>query len=392
MSCPFATTASALDLAPLAGPLSEAYPDVVNARYRSIEDPDTVRAILARPDEFSPANALSTAVEPEPAALRVLARARFALPEVLASASGPEHLEVRRIVAGFFSPAKVRAQREPILDRVRGICAELEPRLRKGESADLATELAAVIPVEAMARLTGVPVPELGTLKAWSRDSLELFWGWPDAQRQLVLARSAAQYFGWLDASVHQAVQRDDGNLYAALHRAGVSEPQIRSLAYFLGIAGQETTSMLIQTALHAALHNHRWEALAQAGTEEAAAQGLVREVLARASSVPTWRRIALKDTRIGDLEFATGEQLVLRLAGGELGAAGDDSLAFGYGIHRCLGASLARMETELVLSETARCLPLAVADGPPVPFGHLLSFQAPPAVPITYPAERMLE
>ena len=121
MSCPYAATASALDLAPLAGPLSEAYPDVVNARYRSIEDPDTVRAILARPDVFSPANALSTAVEPEPAALRVLARARFALPEVLASASGPEHLEVRRIVAGFFSPAKVRAQREPILHRPQRI-------------------------------------------------------------------------------------------------------------------------------------------------------------------------------------------------------------------------------------------------------------------------------
>ncbi|MGH3651938.1 cytochrome P450 [Glutamicibacter sp.] len=391
MTCPFAATGSALDQAPLAGPLPGAYPEAVNARYRSIEDPDTVRAILSRPDVFSPANALSTAVEPEPAALRILARARFALPEVLASASGPAHLAVRRIVAGFFSPAKVRAQREPILARVRGICSGLEPRLRNGESVDLAVELAAVIPAEAMSRLTGLPAPEPGRLKAWSQDSLELFWGWPDAQRQLVLARSAAQYYSWLDASVHQGVQRDDGNLYATLHQAGVSERQIRSLAYFLGIAGQETTSMLIQTALHAALHDHQWGALARADTAATAARGLVREVLGRASSVPTWRRVAASDARIGQLEFAAGQQLVLRLSGGKLGAAGDDSLAFGYGIHRCLGASLARMETELVLAEAARCLPLAVPDGPPAPFAHLLSFQAPTAVPIKYTAKRML-
>ncbi|QIV87909.1 cytochrome P450 [Glutamicibacter mishrai] len=390
MTCPFAATSSALADAPLAGELSMAYPEAINARYQCIEDPHTVRAILARPEVFSPANALTTAVELDPAALRILARARFALPEVLASASGPAHLAVRRIVARFFSPSKVRAQSEPILTRVREICSGLELRLRTGESVDLVTELATVIPVEVMSRLTGLPVPDPGMLKTWSQDSLELFWGWPDAQRQLILAKSAAQYFRWLEVSVHQAVPRDDGNLYATLHRAGVAESQIRSLAYFLGIAGQETTSMLIQTALYTALHDHPWSELSHADTAPASAQKLIREVLARASSVPTWRRVATSDVRIGEFEFKAGEQLVLRLSGGQLGAVGDDSLAFGYGVHRCLGAALARMESELVLAETARCLPSIVLAGPSTPFTHLLSFQAPTTVPVKYPAERI--
>ena len=58
---------------------------------------------------------------------------------------------------------------------------------------------------------------------------------------------------------MREAVLRDDENLCAQLHRGGVPERQLRSLTYFLGIAGQETTSMLISTALHAALRDHRF-------------------------------------------------------------------------------------------------------------------------------------
>lgn len=388
MNCPYAATASALDQAPLAGDLPAAYPAAINRRYRSIEDPATVRSILAQPEHFSPSNALATAVPLAPAALRILSRVKFALPEVLASASGPEHLAVRRITAGFFSPAKVRAQRERVQTRVREICAGLDTRLRRGEVLNLGTELAAVIPVEIMARMTGLPVPPRSSLKAWSQNSLELFWGWPDESRQLELARSAAQYYAWLDSAVHEAVLRDDENLCARLHQDGVPERQLRSLTYFLGIAGQETTSMLISTALHVALRDNRWSALTHPDMGIATARQLIGEVLSRASSVPTWRRIATSAIRIEKQDFRPGDELVLRLSGGDLGAAADASLAFGHGIHRCLGAGLARMEAELALAETARSLPALEADPKAVRFGYSLSFQAPDAVLCRYPNE----
>ncbi|MFL4475403.1 cytochrome P450 [Paeniglutamicibacter sp. MACA_103] len=388
MSCPFASPSATLaELAPLAGPLPDAYPEEINRRYRSIEDPALVRRILLRPEDFTPANALDTAIDLEPAALRILAAQRFSLPPVLASAGGKEHLAVRRVVARFFSPAKVAAQAGPIAERVAGICAGLAEDYRGGAQVDLAQRLADVIPPEVMARLTGVPIPPAAELKRWSQDSLELFWGWPDARRQVELAASAAQFHAWLDTSVAEAVARDDANLYAALHHAGVDPARIRSLGYFLTIAGQETTAMLIATALRTALHEGRWEQCAQ--SEQATAE-LVGQVLAQASSVPTWRRRVAADVELDGEQFAAGEQLVLKLSGGVLGEEGDDSLAFGFGIHRCLGAGLARMETEVVLASAARALPGLKPAGAEPDWMHLLSFQAPQTVWSTQPAAEM--
>ncbi|MFF5790927.1 cytochrome P450 [Paeniglutamicibacter sp. NPDC012692] len=377
MSCPFAA-AAAVESAPLAGPLPAAYPEAVNRRYRSIEDPAVVRQILRRAEEFTPANALSTAITLSPAALRILASVRFALPPVLASASGREHMSVRRVVAGFFSPAKVQAQGPFIEARVRGICAELGETYRSGGTVDLADRLAAVIPPEVMQKLTGIPVPPIEFLKRWSQHSLELFWGWPDERRQLVLAASAAEFFAWLVGAVDESVARDDGNLYAALHRAGVEKRRIISLGYFLAIAGQETTTMLIQTAVFGALADGRWDACAVPETGGEVSRDVVREVLARASSVPTWRRITAMDAEVGGESFRAGDELVLRLSGGMPEDPEDDSLAFGYGIHRCLGAGIARLETELVLGATARALPgIELVDREPR-WNHLLSFQTP--------------
>ncbi|WP_181149815.1 cytochrome P450 [Arthrobacter sp. MYb227] len=377
MNCPFAT-APAVASAPLAGPLTAAYPRAINQRYRSIEDTALVRQILAKATDFTPANALSTAVTLSPAALRILAAARFALPPVLASATGAAHMRVRRVVAGFFSPGKVRGQQEVILRRVAELCEPLRGAYLAGENVDLAETIAAIIPAEIMHNLTGIPVPPTDLLKRWSQDSLELFWGWPDEPRQLVLAASAAEFFSWLVKAVNKSVQRNDGNLYAALHEAGIEKPKIISLGYFLAIAGQETTTMLIQSALFSALRDGHWEPCADPETDERTAGKVVKQVLATASSVPTWRRITATDVVVNGEPFGSGEELVLRLSGGIQGSAFDDSLAFGFGIHRCLGAGLARMETELVLKATARALPgIELVDRDPR-WNHLLSFQAP--------------
>ena len=86
-------------------------------------------------------------------------------------------------------------------------------------------------------------------------------------------------------------------------------------------------------------------------------------------------------ETELDGERFAAGDELVLRLSGGQLAESGDDSLVFGFGLHRCLGAALARMETEVVLRTAAAAWPnLELADRSQ-PWGHLLSFQSPTAV-----------
>lgn len=299
---------------------------------------------------------------------------------------------MRRVVAPFFSPAKVREARGRILATTRmALTAALADTGRAGGAVDLATTVAAAVPARVMSALTGVPNPPEAQLHRWSADSLELFWGWPDEDRQLRLARSAADFHRWLRGAVVEA-RGDDaqpGNLFAALHEAGVDDERIVSLGYFLVIAGQETTRLLISTALTRALADPaRWAALgagadggAGADAAEAAAAELVAECLRTSSSVPTWRRLATADVRVGEHEVRAGDELLLHLSGEQ---HDDARLAFGFGLHRCLGAGLAELETALVVREVARLLPDARLTGPPATWLRLLSFQAPQHVLVT--------
>ena len=87
-------------------------------------------------------------------------------------------------------------------------------------------------------------------LKRWGLDSMELFWGWPDEARQLELAHSAADFYVWLRQLVTESLTAPGRNLFKSLAEHGLSTPEICSLGYFLLIAGQETTTQLISTAL----------------------------------------------------------------------------------------------------------------------------------------------
>ncbi|MFC0581218.1 cytochrome P450 [Micrococcoides hystricis] len=391
MSCPFDHTqldlsgpATTTQPSPLAGDIAAGFPAQINDRYRVVSDPHQVKQILLQPDLFTPDNALLTGIDLEPATLRILAAERFSLPPVLASASGAAHRQVRGIVAGFFSPKKVAAQREYVESRVTQIVSELVTEARAaGDDAatvDLAPRLADLIPPEVMERMTGVPAPELADLKRFSRHSLELFWGWPEPDRQLELAHTAVEFHQWLRRSISEAIAADDGNLFAQLHAAGVDVDRIRSLGYFLTIAGQETTALLINTALDTALRGGQWK---QYGESSAATSAFVTDVLAGKSSVPTWRRLASTDLEVDGVHYPAGQQLVLQLSGEQYLADSDDSLAFGFGLHRCLGAGLAQMETEAVVQTLSRLLPdLELAAEDP-PWLHLLSFQAPVTVPV---------
>src|SRR3954452_15588941 len=98
--------------------------------YQVISDPEQVRQVLRRVDDFLPTNALTSVMPRSRAALRILSRSRFALPPVLASATGELHRTVRSVVAGFFSPAKVAA----VGPRVR----ELARKHAEAAAADLA--------------------------------------------------------------------------------------------------------------------------------------------------------------------------------------------------------------------------------------------------------------
>lgn len=359
----------------------DARPDDHRHRQILIEDPAVVREVMGDPESYVPDNALTTNVPLVPAARRILATVGFQLPPVLASATGELHRKVRRITTPYFSATTVRRRLPDIRRICRDSIRELRAELESGP-VDLSRTIAFSVPARSLQLLSGMPAPESSALQRWSADSLELFWGWPDRSRQLGLARSAADFYAWLRNEVKESHGAE--NLFADLLAAGIGPERVVSLGYFLVIAGQETTRMLISTALHRALGDRSlWSALGNPESGPGTANELIRETLRTNSSVPTWRRQSAVSVDNPGLRAEPGDHLLLRLSGEALP---DHRLAFGHGIHRCLGAALAEQEASLVVHDVARNLPGLRPSGAPPSWLTLLSFQAPQHVIVEKP------
>ena len=330
-----------------------------------VDDPAEVRDVLLDPQTFRPDNAVVAHTALSVKALRVLQGVGFALPPTLANNAGESHRPIRAAVARFFSPARVAAieslARELLAERVRAAFQLLE----KGP-VDLVEVVAAEPPAVVLLEMLAVRDVDVPALKAWSRESLELFWGWPDEDRQLELAHSAAEFYAWLRKRVADASGDD---LFGVLVSLGLSDEEVCAVAYFLLIAGQETTTQLISAAFHRMIGS----TLGDAGE-------LVESVLRESSSVPTWRRITARPATVGDVELPAGAPILLGLSG----HGGPADLAFGLGIHRCLGAGLARLETRVALECAGPLLAAVQAVEPEPPMIDLLSFRAPARILVT--------
>jgi cytochrome P450 len=368
--------------------------------YRVVRDPDAVRDVLHRPADFSPANALVAVTPLAGPALRVLQRVRFALPPVLASNESETHAGIRKVVAGFFTPSTVAAFEPRIRELARAASRNAAAQLDSSGHVDLVQSVAAIPPAVVMLELLGLPVRDLADLKRWGLDSMELFWGWPDEDRQLELAHSAADFYVWLRKLVAESRKATGRNLFKSLAEHGLSTPEICSLGYFLLIAGQETTTQLISTSLFRLLEGSApvgWKDAAS----EAGSRALVRHVLTTESSVPTWRRVAAHDTNLDGGLIAAGTEILLELSGNHItspaalasqsmpsesvrrGQSIGYALVFGSGIHRCLGAKLAELEAAIVVQATTTALPEVHLQDYQPDWIRLLSFQAPRTITV---------
>ncbi|MEU8620723.1 cytochrome P450 [Streptomyces sp. NPDC048623] len=356
-----------------------------------------IRQVLLDPDAFHPHNA-QRAVTPLPVpVLRVLARAGFRLPPALADNGTDSHPGLRRLVTRFFHARRVAAA-VPAIERIAG---ELLGAARYGIDADgtcdLFASFAQVLPCRVLMELLGIEDVDPATLIGWSDASLELFWGRPSPQRQLHLAELVGEFHQWLGATVRSGRADPDSFIGAlARHRLPDGKPLDPETAvaacFFVFVAGQSTTGLLIATVLRRALAEPGlW---ARAAHEAGVGEAWVEEVLRREPPVTTWRRITARPVELAGVDLPEGAQLLLMLMGSGSDPEVFDApermcphrtnirhhLAFGVGRHRCPGASLARTEAAVALRAAARALPAARSTeeeaGPPL-LG-LLSFRAP--------------
>jgi cytochrome P450 len=286
----------------------------------------------------------------------------------------PDHTRLRGLVAKAFSAPRVEAMRSNIQRLVDGIIDEVAPR----GHMDLVGEYAFPIPATIISDMLGIPDADRSRFAKLSNDIIAFGSGIrsdmdPETQQQKVIevSKEFDSYLQELFAIKRRSV---DDDLTTALIRAEdeegrLSEEELTQNIRLLFMAGHETTVNLMGNAL-VALYRFP-EQLERLKQQPQLMPKAVEEFLRFDSSVQQLPRVAQQDVEIGNQLIRAGEMVICLL-----GSANHDpeiypepdqldferpfvrSKSFGGGIHFCLGAQLARIETEIALNTLFDRLP----------------------------------
>jgi cytochrome P450 len=316
-----------------------------------------------------------------PEEYRAAARQVFrAMPHQLLFLDPPDHTRLRGLVNKAFTPRLVEGMRPRIRERVH----TLLDALRERERMEVIAELAYPLPAIVIAELLGVPPEDRAQFIKWSSDFGAFLDGSnltpQEAMQALVGVADFMDYFRAIIAR-RQDEPRDDllQALLAARERDDVlSEDELLANLVLLLAAGHGTTTHLIGNGLLALLRHP--DQYARLVSEPGLVGTAVQEMLRYDSPVQVTGRTAREALTLGETDVKAGEHVtvILGAANRDPAAFGDPDrldlgrqenrlMSFGFGIHFCLGAPLARVEAEEVFGAVARLLPdlrLDFADG----------------------------
>jgi cytochrome P450 len=303
----------------------------------------------------------------------------------------PEHGRLRRMLTGDFMLKRIEALRpqvqqlaEDLLDRMTADRAE----------ADLVAEFALPLPSLVICLMLGVPYEDHEYFQACSRTFLD---NRSTAAQIEQSRRGLLRYLG--DLAEKKRRDPDGGIISRLANREGLGPDEVASMSVLLLVAGHETTANMTALSVLALLRNP--DQLARLRAEPALIKGAVEELLRYLSIAQAGLvRVATADMTVGGQEIRAGEGVILMInaanrdeevfpSGGELDVerAARRHVAFGFGVHQCLGQPLARLELQIALEAVLRRLPslrLAIAFEQ-VPFKHEMSIYGVHALPVAW-------
>ena len=341
----------------------------------------------------------------EPIAAFVAARFGLAVPPPglglsMLDRDPPDHTRLRGLVSKAFTPKALESLRPHIQQIVDDLLADAAG---KGQM-DLIEEFAYPLPVRVICEMLGVPVKDHERFKAWGLDiarGLDAIMLPPDSevgQRSVSGRRALAEYFRELITERRAAPRDDMLSALIAAEEAGdkLNEEELLATCILLLVAGHETTVNLIGNGTLALLRHpdQRQKLRENPGLIVTA----VEELLRFDGPVQRTARIPSEDVTIGGRTIPKGEMVMPFLGAADrdptqfpdpdrldITRADNRHIAFGMGIHFCLGAPLARMEGQIAINTLLARLPkLALATDKPQ-FRQSLTLRGLQALPVSF-------
>ena len=354
---------------------------------------DDIATVFGDPASYSAAVAQAPLGPITEAAQKILLGAGHKPQPSMVSLDEPEHARLRKPAARAFSMKRVTA----MIPAIEATTARLLDAVKDQPEFDLVAALAFPLPANIVFSLMGVPEQDFGQLKAWCGYRAALGWGRPAPEDQIEIATSMAAYRAYLRTLVDRKAELPGDDLASdliAIHREApdrLTPDEIGSILFSLSFAGHETTTGLIGNTVRRLLEQPgRWETIT---TDPALIPAAVEETLRYDPSVPVWRRVTTRPVTLAGQDLPQGARLFLWLAAAGRDASafadpdtfnlhrGDSGrhLAFGQGLHYCLGANLGRLETQIAITELTRRYPhLHLVPNQPLTFHPNISFRGP--------------
>jgi cytochrome P450 len=290
------------------------------------------------------------------------------IPHVMLNMDPPDHSRIRRLVARAFTTAAAERMRP----RMQAITDELiDAMLAQGAPVDFVAAFAAPLPALVISEMLGVPAADRDRLRHWVDITLSISRYTPQE-----LQAAFGQLMGYLQeliASKRAAPAEDlvSGLIQAREEGDRLSEPELLYTVFLLIAGGYETTAGLLANSV-LTLHEHP-DQLALLRADPELLPGAVEELLRYVPiSWCTLERITLEDVELGGVPVPAGSAVVPvqysanrdpALVSGpdrlDLTRPPSAHLAFGHGVHRCIGAALARLELQIAYASLLRRLPL---------------------------------
>ncbi|MPZ97722.1 MAG: cytochrome P450 [Dehalococcoidia bacterium] len=342
----------------------------------------------------------------------------------------PDHRRLRALVSKAFTPRTIEEAWEP---RIRQVVEELvDGVLARGDGRlDIVRDVAYPLPVKIIAEIIGVPPERFEQFKTWSNEIVSRIGRVPEhGYRSMEQAAEAAEealaerehhrddaeapgggpdesifaYFAQ-EVEMRRAQPRDD--LVTRLVQAEVDGrqldlPELVSFLVLLLVAGNETTTNLMNHSVRAMAEHPELQQRVRDQPE--LMEKLLEEALRWESPIQGFYRRARQDIEVGGVQVKTGDALLVLFGAanrdpekyecpadfdlerfdGQTGTR--DHLAFGYGIHYCLGANLARMEARIAMQTVlTRLGELRSVEGQRVEWWDAPFFRSPKAYVVTY-------